>query len=70
MNAVGLPEQTGDGVAVTGHRLPPFISHLWNSNYTPQGLIRGLGPLGKTLLLLMMARFNLILSCPQALDLP
>jgi cardiolipin-specific phospholipase len=43
---VGLPEQVGDGVAVTGHKIPSWISHLWNANYTPQGMLRGMGPLG------------------------
>lgn len=44
--AVGLPEQIDEGVTVTGHKIPAFLSRLWNANYTPQGLIRGLGPLG------------------------
>lgn len=43
---VGLPEQTEVGVAVTGRRLPSWVTRLWNANYTPQGVMRGLGPFG------------------------
>lgn len=43
---VGLPEKTVDGVFVTGHRMPSWMASLWDNNYTPQGLIRALGPLG------------------------
>lgn len=43
---VGLPEQTEAGVAVTGRRMPSWVTRLWNANYTPQGVMRGLGPFG------------------------
>lgn len=43
---VGLPEQPADSIAVTGHKLPAWFSRLWNSNYTPQGILRALGPMG------------------------
>lgn len=43
---VGLPEQSDDGVAITGHRMPSWLTRLWDANYTPQGVLRGLGPLG------------------------
>ena len=43
---MGLPEKATDGVAVTGHKIPGWITSLWNANYTPQGLMRSLGPLG------------------------
>ena len=44
---VGLPEATADRrVAVTGHRLPALLARLWDANYTPQWMVRALGPLG------------------------
>lgn len=34
-------------VAVTGHILPPWLFNLWKANYTPQWLVRALGPMGR-----------------------
>lgn len=57
---VGLPEQ-GEGqkgVALTGHKIPSILSHLWDSNYTPQGLMRGLGPIGIKFISLSPSGYN------------
>src|SRR5206468_12575203 len=35
--------------AITGHPIPSWVISLWNSHYTPQGLIRGIGPIGPSL---------------------
>lgn len=46
VSPVGLPEQEAENTTVTGRRLPSLVTRIWNSNFTPQGLLRGLGPLG------------------------
>jgi cardiolipin-specific phospholipase len=52
---VGLPPNSDDGDntgrlrAVTGHEMPPWLVSMWNSNYTPQALVRGFGPMGPQL---------------------
>jgi len=36
-------------VAVTGRRIPGWINTLWNRNFTPQWVVRSLGPIGPRL---------------------
>lgn len=47
---VGLPEQRKEdaGTIVTGRRLPGWIARMWDANYTPQGVMRALGPIGSS----------------------
>ena len=49
---VGIPPHI-EGVDIprfiTGHPIPSWVISLWNSHYTPQGFIRGIGPIGPSL---------------------
>lgn len=46
---VGLPPSTTPDyrTSVTGVEIPNWLSHMWQANYTPQWLLRTLGPLGR-----------------------
>lgn len=50
---VGIPIKADDpeskAVAVTGHTIPGWLVNLWNNHYTPQGVVRGFGPIGPSL---------------------
>ena len=50
---VGIPIRPLDpethAVAVTGHTIPGWLISLWNNHYTPQGVVRGFGPIGPRL---------------------
>ena len=53
VSPVGIPPHI-EGVdiprfAITGHPIPNWVVSLWNSHYTPQGFIRGVGPIGPSL---------------------
>lgn len=41
-----LESSKDDLLAVTGHKIPAWIAHLWSRNITPQWLIRMAGPWG------------------------
>lgn len=50
---VGIPIKANDpetqSIAVTGHTVPGWLVNLWNNHYTPQGVVRGAGPIGPSL---------------------
>ena len=53
LSPVGLPLNAVDVkdriTAVTGHEVPSWLVFLWNNNYTPQSIVRALGPIGPRL---------------------
>lgn len=49
VSPVGLPERRVDGNSVGGRKLPRWVEVLWNQNYTPQWMVRTVGPFGPRL---------------------
>jgi cardiolipin-specific phospholipase len=75
LSPVGLPEpakvtrdEKGEVSTVTGRKIPGWVTHLWDNNYTPQWLVRTAGPFGSKLVNMYASRRFYFLPPEEAKD--